>query len=134
MNNKAKECVHFLGHIKREEVFSLYPKFDCYVMSSRFESLGLVVLEAMRAGLPILAADICEMPKIIKNELNGILFKKNDDYDLYKKINNLYNNPQLVEKMEISARRYFIEHYKKSSPTRNIYDYFQNIIKNKTGT
>jgi glycosyltransferase involved in cell wall biosynthesis len=52
--------------------------FDCLVLASKDEPFGLVLLEAMRAGLPVVASNAGGVPEIITNEVNGLLFEPED--------------------------------------------------------
>lgn len=65
------ECdnVRFVGH--REAASSLMPAFDVLVVPSRYEAFGLVALEAMHAGVPVIASDVGGLPEVIAN--TGVL-------------------------------------------------------------
>jgi glycosyltransferase involved in cell wall biosynthesis len=75
------------------DVTSQYLNSSIYVMSSRFEGLPLVLLEAMSCGLPIVSFD-CEFGprEIITNEIDGFLVEPNNIIELAAKINFLIEN------------------------------------------
>lgn len=50
-------CLGYLGEVSREELINLYPCYDLLIHPSRFESSGLVALEAMASGIPVLIND-----------------------------------------------------------------------------
>lgn len=62
----------------------IYVNYDAFLMSSRYEGFGLVTIEAMECGLPIIAFDIPVNKEIIKNKVNGILVPSYDT-SLYSK-------------------------------------------------
>ncbi|GLB48136.1 glycosyltransferase [Neptunitalea lumnitzerae] len=68
---------------------------DIFVLPSIFEGLPLVLLEALKYGLPIIASDIEGPSELIKSGDNGFLFEKNNPDDLAEKIEHLYYNKNL---------------------------------------
>ncbi|BBH22981.1 glycosyl transferase family 1 [Paenibacillus baekrokdamisoli] len=76
--------IHFLGNIN--DVPSHLAQYDVFVLPSRYEGLGLVILEAMAAGLPVIAANIDGPSELIKHGLNGYLFESENDVDLANQI------------------------------------------------
>lgn len=65
--------VHFTGFLYREELAAAYASSDIFVMPSRTETLGLVVLEAMCSSLPVVAARAGGIPEMIENGVSGYL-------------------------------------------------------------
>lgn len=131
LSKEARNRVDFLGHINYREIPVFYTKFDCYVMSSRFESLGFVVLEAMRAGLCIVASNVCEMPRIIQSCENGLLFQSGNYKDLSSQIEFLLKRPDELERMGRAGRKSFLDRCSKEKPIeRMIENYYQILEKN----
>ena len=79
----------------------VYSRYSLYVMSSRSEALGLVLLEASVCGLPLVAYDCPFGPRdIIDNGKNGILVEKVGDIEgLAEAINKLIESPTLRSQM-----------------------------------
>ncbi|WP_304402074.1 glycosyltransferase family 4 protein [uncultured Dubosiella sp.] len=90
--------IEFIGPKTHEELKVIYPSADIFVAPSITakdgdkEGFGLVILEAMASGLPIVASDSGGIPAIIKNNFNGFLVKEKDINDINNKINLLLNN------------------------------------------
>ena len=55
-----------------------YKLFDVFCLTSKYEGFGLVLLEALAFGLPIVATKSGSIPEIIKNKKNGYLVRQND--------------------------------------------------------
>lgn len=92
--------VHLLGYRKREAIHSLLQRSNCYVLSSMHEGLGIVVQEAMCAGLPVVATDNGGQVDLIKNGRNGLLVKAGDDKALAAAIHRIYDDGELADRMK----------------------------------
>jgi glycosyltransferase involved in cell wall biosynthesis len=66
--------VHMPGFLRGEELAAAYASADLFVMPSRTETLGLVVLEAMSSGLPVVGARAGGIPEMIVDGVTGTLF------------------------------------------------------------
>ena len=66
--------VLFPGFIAAEDLPRLYNAADCFVMAGFAELQSIVTLEAMASGLPILAANACALPELVRHQENGLLF------------------------------------------------------------
>jgi glycosyltransferase involved in cell wall biosynthesis len=67
----------FIGYLMGEQLACAFSSADALVFPSRTETLGLVLLEAMAAGCPVVAARAGGIPDIVTHELNGLLFEPN---------------------------------------------------------
>ncbi|HEY9596831.1 MAG TPA: glycosyltransferase family 1 protein, partial [Cyanophyceae cyanobacterium] len=70
---------HFVGYLKGKELGSAYASADAFIFPSRTETLGLVLLEAMAAGCPVVAARSGGIPDIVTDGENGYLFDPTDE-------------------------------------------------------
>ena len=70
----AEGRVHFAGFLRGEELAEAFASADLFVMPSKTETLGFVVLEAMAAGLPVVAAHAGGLPDLVRPEENGLLY------------------------------------------------------------
>lgn len=71
-------CV-FTGFVPDEDLNRLYALADVYIGAGAAELQGLAVMEAMAAGLPILAANSVALPELVEEGVNGLLFELNVD-------------------------------------------------------
>ncbi len=67
--------VHFVGYLAGEELASAYASGDAFVFPSSTETLGLVLLEAMAAGCPVVGANRGGIPDIVTDGDNGCLYE-----------------------------------------------------------
>ena len=69
--------VTLYGHINNAK--SLLPQYDAFLLPSRTEALGYVVLEALQAGLPVIARKVGGVPEILRNLPHSHLYKYDTD-------------------------------------------------------
>lgn len=98
---------------------------DIFVLTSRNESFGFVLLEAMAAGLPIIAINDGAIPEIIENNYNGLLISKRDPIELSEAIIKLFDNKALQKRFSIKGYKILKE---KFSEEKTIGKYL-NLIK-----
>jgi glycosyltransferase involved in cell wall biosynthesis len=70
----ADTPTHFVGYLEGQTLASAYASADAFIFPSRTETLGLVLLEAMAAGCPVVAARAGGIPDIVTDGENGYLF------------------------------------------------------------
>lgn len=81
-NRKLVDKILFLGSRKQDELKMYYTATDALVMPSLYESFGLVVVEALSCGTPVLASQIGMMRTTIQEGKNGFSFRPNDTTSL----------------------------------------------------
>lgn len=94
-----KDRVVFHGHISEKKVLSqFYKRADVFVLPSLVEGFGIVLLDAMSFGLPIVATRVGAIPELVKDDINGLLIQPADSPALSKAIGRLLNSPTLRKK------------------------------------
>lgn len=97
--------VRYLGRIDHEQLPVLYSTLDLFIFPTRFESLGLVGLEAMAAGVPVIASDIDGPNDYVKDNENGYLVESESVGQLVKKIKLFISlTPHAKQRMSETAR------------------------------
>ena len=81
-----EENVKFHGIVSQQELERFYSQAYAFVFPSLLEGYGLVLIEAMSYGLPVIAFNNSAMPYTIKNEVNGLLVTNCDSTELGDKI------------------------------------------------
>ena len=66
--------MRFPGYVSAEDLPKLYNAADCFIMAGYAELQSIATLEAMASGLPVLAADACALPELVRPGENGLLF------------------------------------------------------------
>lgn len=107
----ADKRIKFYGNIRNEEIEGYYGKSDVLVVPSVWcEVFGIVILEAFRAGIPVIASRIGGIPEIVKHNYNGFLFDPGNVYQLKQILENLLENPKILMELGDNARNYVKEY------------------------
>jgi glycosyltransferase involved in cell wall biosynthesis len=120
------KCI-FYGEIKPENIQDFYSKLDFYVLPSRDETFGVVVVEAMASGLPVIATR-CGGPEEIITEETGILIEKENPPELARAIRSLAGNLDSYNRKAI--RNYVLEKYSKDRFTESLSEVYQELLRN----
>ena len=118
---------HFAGYMRGVELATAYASADAFVFPSRTETLGLVLLEAMAAGCPVVAARAGGMPDIVFDGENGFMFDPTDDDGAIKATQALLANQINREKLRKAARTE-AEQWGWNGATRQLQRYYQAVI------
>ncbi|MCX5786145.1 MAG: glycosyltransferase [Elusimicrobia bacterium] len=94
---------HFLGYYP--EPYEILSALDLFVLSSREEGMGSVLLEAMHAGVPIAATAAGGITDVIENEKNGLLAPREDPPALAMAQLRIMNDPELAKSLAAEGRR-----------------------------
>lgn len=94
--------VFFEGSV--EYAGGLIPLFDLFIMSTTTETFGIVVVESILAGVPVLASDIEPMKELSENGKYFSLFKIGNVQDLTEKLDHLLGNGELLKLKEKTQR------------------------------
>ncbi|WP_414565277.1 MULTISPECIES: glycosyltransferase family 4 protein [unclassified Anabaena] len=119
---------HFVGYLMGQELGSAFASADAFIFPSRTETLGLVLLEAMAAGCPVVAARSGGIPDIVTDGINGYLFDPTADIqDAITATVRLLENQQEREIIRQNARKE-AESWGWSAATCQLQDYYQKVV------
>ncbi|MBD2496946.1 glycosyltransferase family 1 protein [Nostoc sp. FACHB-280] len=125
---------HFVGYLMGRELGSAFASADAFIFPSRTETLGLVLLEAMAAGCPVVAARSGGIPDIVTDGVNGYLFNpKADIQDAISATIRLLENQQERDIIRQNARKE-AEKWGWAAATRQLQDYYHKIVSVKQPT
>ncbi|MCW6160417.1 MAG: glycosyltransferase [Candidatus Micrarchaeales archaeon] len=101
--------VEFTGFVSDKALPKYYAACDAFCIPSTFETQGVVCLEAMACGKPVVGADKLALAEIIKNGRNGEKFKSLDSRECARKIKKALNNASSYKETRKTAMKYSIE-------------------------
>lgn len=120
--------VKFTGGLCDEDLLNEYAKCSVFVLPSLEESQGLVLLEAMATGKPILATNVGGIPYIVKNNKTGFLVEYGSVEELAEKIMKLLKDKELRRKMGEEGKER-AKLFSSEENAKRIYGVYQKILK-----
>ncbi len=129
--NVADKVV-FAGFVSEEKKFALLANADIYVSTSQHEGFGLVFLEAMAAGLPVMCYNHGGQTDFLEHGKTGALLELNDESTFLTELNRLLSDQALVKQVgdynKQKVEQYFIENCAQQYETL-----FENLVKQSKG-
>jgi glycosyltransferase involved in cell wall biosynthesis len=93
------DCVSFVGKVSNHKISQYMIESDIFVLPSLSEGFGIVLLEAMASGLPIIASNVGGIPSLIQNGVNGFLVEPGNPEKIAEKILFLFNDRETMIKI-----------------------------------
>ena len=123
----AGTSTFFAGYQTGEPLASAFASADAFLFPSRTETLGLVLLEAMAAGCPAIAAGTGGIPDIVTDGVNGYLFDPADEMGAIAATQRLLANRDERETLRQNARKE-AEKWDWAGATDQLRRYYQSVI------
>lgn len=118
--------VIFGGYIgDKGYLHAFYERADVYVSPTVWEGFGLTILEAMAAHTPVIASNKGGIVSIIKNNVNGFLIAPRNPKEIATKVNMLFEDQELCERIGVEAYKTVIENF----TWEKITDKFEKLYK-----
>ena len=119
------KSVHFLGH--RDDIPQLLSLSDLLVLPSYTEGLPLVILEAMAAGLPVVATPVGGIPEVVIHQETGFLVAVEDVQALGDVIFKLLQNPLLKNEIGNKGLEMVRKDFSLEKMCEEVFDIYQKV-------
>jgi glycosyltransferase involved in cell wall biosynthesis len=96
----------FMGYMKGEPLWQAYASADIFVFPSALETFGLVVVEAMAAGLPVVASRVGGIPDVVDEGRTGYTFDVGDVGSLVEGVRHIAASREHIKQMGLDARAF----------------------------
>lgn len=123
-----KDSYVFTGSVDKETLRKLYSVAYVCVLPSYAEAFGMVLIEAMSSGCPVLGSNAGGIADVIENGIAGLIFKKGDYIDLKEKLEMLVGNEALRKTLSINCREIAEKKYSWGAVATKLRDIYRNVI------
>jgi hypothetical protein len=122
------ERVRFVGEVSEAELYQCYADADVFCVPSRYESFGLVYVEAMMFGMPIVATRVGGIPEVVQHEGNGLLVTAEDPEELADALRRLVVDDELRAVYGRRSRALYEERFTVPAMARSVAKEFHRVI------
>jgi glycosyltransferase involved in cell wall biosynthesis len=119
------------GHLSRRELAHQYAQSSVFVLNSIHDGFGMVILQAMACGLPVVATENTGAPDIVREGKDGFIIPIRDTDALKAKLLYLYENPQERERMGHSAHERVSQGFTWDDYGSNMAKAYERILSNR---
>ena len=119
-------AVHLLGH--RDDVEACLAGMDLFVLPSLNEGMGRALIEAMAAGLPVIASRVGGIPAVISHERTGLLVPPRDADALAEALRRLLDRPEWAKQLGVAASHSVDSRYGSASMVHAIESIFAEAL------
>lgn len=126
IKNDLCNLVNLLGY--RDDIDKILQSMDIGIVSSKKEAFGRVTIEYMLNSMPVIGADTGGTSELIKNNINGLLYRLNDYNDLADKMEFFIKERINIERMSKSSYNYAKLNFNKKLNTDKIYKIYKDIL------
>lgn len=104
----------------KKEISEIYKISDCVILPSSVEAFGRVIVEAMLAGVPVIASRVGGIPEIITNGVDGVLIDSRTPESIAEAVTSLFKTPEIMIQYAENARRSATERFSAKTMINNI--------------
>jgi glycosyltransferase involved in cell wall biosynthesis len=122
----------FTGYLAGEELAQAFASADVFAFPSTTDTLGLVGLEAMASGVPVVGANAGGIPFVVQDGVTGFLVQPGDTDSWIDRLQHLLLDPQARERMSQAARQ-DAEQYSWRTATESVVESYQLAIERQRG-
>lgn len=124
--NDVRDCVEYLGFVT--DLKSLRKNVDVELLCSESEAFGLVTVEGMLAGNPIIGSNSGATAEIIEDNKTGFLYKCNDVDDLASKMKYILDNTSCIKEIGTKAQESAINKFLSDKNAEAVFKYYEEIL------
>ncbi|HML02446.1 MAG TPA: glycosyltransferase family 4 protein [Candidatus Bathyarchaeia archaeon] len=128
LNETTTHKISFLGVQTKEELIRWYQRATIFVCPSLSEPFGIVNLEAMSCGTPVIASSVGGIPEVVKNNKNGILVRCGVSEELAHAIQSLLDNRDLRNAFSEDGREWVVKNFSSQVIARYLLRLYNSML------
>ncbi len=128
LNEKTAHSIKYLGVQEKEELIKWYQKATIFVCPSLSEPFGIVNLEAMSCGTPVVATKVGGIPEVVENNKNGILVQPENAKQLADAIQYLFDNNKISRAFGNEGRRMVVQKYSQEKVAKRLIEIYRELL------
>ncbi|MCL5984420.1 MAG: glycosyltransferase family 4 protein [Candidatus Thermoplasmatota archaeon] len=126
------ESVLMTGFLKDDRLLaSAYREAEMLVLPSEYEAFGLVLLEAMAQGRPVIATRVGGMPEVVAEGRNGILVPSRDPTALQAAMERLLSDRELAQRMGAYGQKETVPRYSWEGVVHSLGSIYEDVLREK---
>jgi len=125
--HRIEEFVSMPGSFTEEDVIDELDRADLFVLTSRFEGVPVVLMEAMAVGVPVVASSVGGIPELVADGKTGVLVPAGDAGEFKNAISKLISDPDYQERLVRRARTEVERRYDIEANVRRLSQYFESF-------
>jgi len=130
----AADNIRVLHEVPRNQLPALYNAADVLVFPTLCDGFGIVMLEALACGLPVIATTNCGGPDCIEEGMNGFLVPICNSILIADKLLALRHDPKRLHSMRAAARQMVEKHFKLKDYQHNLVECYRALLSTRTST
>ncbi len=115
----------FVSGLSREEIAIYHAAADVCVVPSHYNPSGMVAMDAMASGTPVIASNLGGLKYVVENQKSGLLFASQNSFLLARAISRLITKPQLRSEMSVSAKERVYELFTWDNVAQQLDEFYQ---------
>lgn len=129
-DKNMEENIEVVGPLYDDKKYSEFKEADIFVFPTFYsnETFGIVNLEAMQFGLPIITTDEGGISEVVINGQTGFVIEPKNSHELINKLALLINDKKMREEMGIRGKDMFFQHYTLQHFEKNLKEVFETIL------
>jgi glycosyltransferase involved in cell wall biosynthesis len=125
---KLTEQIFLMGLRDRKEIAKRMHESDCFVLASKLETFGVAYIEALAAGLPVIATN-CGGPEEFVCKDNGILIAVDDVQGLIDAMLKMYNESDKFDRETISKE--IVDKFSPETIAKRLTEIYRDVLKDR---
>jgi len=125
---KLEDWVRFAGEVERDRIPDFMAMADLFLLPSYVEGMPISIIEAMRAGLPVISTRVNAIPEMIEDGVSGLLIDPGSPAEIAAAIIRLKRDDALRNQLGVNSKDAFEERFEFSHGIKKIRLLYENVI------